>query len=88
MKKFGLVSGVLLLVFTSAYSQKLTLLKPDRVFDGQNMHENWWVLIKDNHIEAVGESGNFKVLPNAEVLDLKGMTLMPGMIEGHSHLLK
>jgi len=86
MKKFGLVSGVLLLVFTSAYSQKLTLLKPDRVFDGQNMHENWWVLIKDNHIEAVGESGNFKVLPNAEVLDLKGMTLMPGMIEGHSHL--
>ncbi len=86
MKKFGLVSGILLLVFTSAYSQKLTLLKPDRVFDGQNMHENWWVLIKDNHIEAVGESGNFKVLPNAEVLDLKGMTLMPGMIEGHSHL--
>lgn len=86
MKKFGLVSGILLLVFTSAYSQKLTLLKPDRVFDGQNMHEGWWVLIKDNHIEAVGESGNFKVLPNAEVLDLKGMTLMPGMIEGHSHL--
>jgi len=86
MKKFGLVSGILLLVFTSAYSQKLTLLKPDRVFDGQNMHENWWVLIKDNHIEAVGESGNFKVPPNAEVLDLKGMTLMPGMIEGHSHL--
>ena len=86
MKKFGLVSGVLLLVFTSAYSQKLTLLKPDRIFDGQNMHENWWVLIKDNHIEAVGESGNFKVPPNAEVLDLKGMTLMPGMIEGHSHL--
>ncbi len=86
MKKFGLVSGILLLVFTSAYSQKLTLLKPDRVFDGQNMHEGWSVLIKDNHIEAVGESGNFKVLPNAEVLDLKGMTLMPGMIEGHSHL--
>ncbi len=86
MKKLCLLSGILLFVFTSAYSQKLTLLKPDHVFDGQNMHENWWVLIKDNHIEAVGESGNFKVPPNAEVLDLKGTTLMPGMIEGHSHL--
>ncbi len=70
----------------SCFAQQITLLKPDRVFDGQEMHENWWVLIKDNHIEAVGESKNFKVPPNAEVLDLKGMTLMPGMIEGHSHL--
>lgn len=87
MKKTGLLLWVLLLIFSSAIAQKLTLLKPDRVFDGQNMHENWWVLIKDNHIEAVGESGNFKVLPNVEVLDLKGLTLMPGMIEGHSHLL-
>ncbi len=86
MKKTGLLLWILLLIFSSAIAQKLTLLKPDRVFDGQNMHENWWVLIKDNHIEAVSESGNFKVPPNAEVLDLKGMTLMPGMIEGHSHL--
>jgi len=86
MKKTGLLLWVLLLIFSSSIAQKLTLLKPDRVFDGQNMHENWWVLIKDNHIEAVGESGNFKVPPNIEVLDLKGTTLMPGMIEGHSHL--
>ncbi|MGI4751167.1 MAG: amidohydrolase family protein [Janthinobacterium lividum] len=86
MKKFGLLIVILLLVRSYAISQKLTLLKPDRVFDGQTMHENWWVLVKDNHIEAVGESGNFKVPPNAEVLDLKGMTLIPGMIEGHSHL--
>lgn len=86
MKKTGLLLWILLLIFSSTIAQKLTLLKPDRVFDGQNMHENWWVLVKDNHIEAIGESANFKVPSNAEVLDLKGMTLMPGMIEGHSHL--
>jgi hypothetical protein len=28
-----------------------TLLKPDRVFDGQEMHPGWWVLVKGKRIE-------------------------------------
>ena len=64
----------------------LTLLKPERVFDGQQMHTGWWVLVKGKHIEAAGEPGSIKVPDGAKVIDLKGMTLMPGMIEGHSHL--
>ncbi|RYE30544.1 MAG: amidohydrolase family protein, partial [Sphingobacteriaceae bacterium] len=67
-------------------AQKLTVLKPDRVFDGQNVHENWWVLVSGNHIEAVGDAKEFKVPASAEIIDLKGMTLLPGLIEGHSHL--
>jgi imidazolonepropionase-like amidohydrolase len=63
-----------------------TLLKPDRVFDGQQMHSGWWVLVKDNHIEAAGEPGTMTVPPAAKIIDLKGMTLLPGLIEGHSHL--
>ncbi len=80
------LTWVLLLAFTSSFSQKITLLKPDRVFDGQNVHEGWLVLIKDNKIEAVGEAATIKVPANAEVTNLKGMTLLPGLIEGHSHL--
>lgn len=64
----------------------LTLLKPDRVFDGQQMHTGWWVLVKGKHIEAAGEPGSIKAPDGAKVIDLKGTTLMPGMIEGHSHL--
>ena len=62
------------------------LLKPDRVFDGQQMHKGWWVLVKGNHITAAGESNTIKVPAPVKIIDLKGMTLMPGMIEGHSHL--
>ncbi|HEY2583069.1 MAG TPA: amidohydrolase family protein [Mucilaginibacter sp.] len=62
------------------------LLKPDRVFDGQEMHTGWWVLVKGNHIEAAGEPSAITVPPSAKVIDLKGMTLLPGLIEGHSHL--
>ncbi|HEY4325662.1 MAG TPA: amidohydrolase family protein [Mucilaginibacter sp.] len=62
------------------------LLKPDRVFDGQEMHTGWLVLVKDNHIEAAGEPSAITVPPSAKVINLKGMTLLPGLIEGHSHL--
>jgi imidazolonepropionase-like amidohydrolase len=62
------------------------LLKPDRVFDGQQIHTNWYVLVKNKHIEAAGEASSIKIPASAKVVDLKGMTLMPGLIEGHSHL--
>src|SRR3569833_1161515 len=67
-------------------SEGYTLLKPDRVFDGRQMHAGWWVLVKGNHIEAVGEPNSINAPANVNVVDLKGSTLMPGMIEGHSHL--
>ena len=63
-----------------------TLLKPDRVFDGEQMHSGWWVLVKGNHIEAVGDASQIKAPEAARIIELKGTTLMPGLIEGHSHL--
>jgi len=62
------------------------LLKPDRVFDGRQTHAGWWVLVKGNHIEAAGEPGSITAPSTTKIIELKGMTLLPGMIEGHSHL--
>ncbi|WP_184545079.1 metal-dependent hydrolase family protein [Mucilaginibacter sp. FT3.2] len=86
------IATIILLIFClpifaqSNTSETYILLKPDRIFDGERMHAAWWVLIKGNHIEAVGEATTIKVPANAKVIDLKGATLMPGLIEGHSHL--
>ena len=55
------------------------LLKPDRVFDGEQMHEGWQVLIRHNKIEAAGS--NIPDTKNAIVIELKGCTLLPGLIE-------
>ncbi|HUC80038.1 MAG TPA: amidohydrolase family protein [Flavisolibacter sp.] len=76
-----------LAAFCKAYSQtdSFYLLKPDRVFDGEAMHNNWVVLVKGTKIEAAG-SMNFKLPANTRVIELKGTTLLPGFIEGHSHL--
>ena len=62
------------------------LLKPDRVFDGEQMHEGWVVLVLGDQIEAVGAASAVKAPSDVTVLDLKGTTLLPGLIEGHSHL--
>ncbi len=75
---------------TSANAQKTDtayLLIPDRVFDGEQMHINWSVLVQKNTIIAVGESSSIKPETIYKTITLKGTTLLPGMIEGHSHLL-
>ena len=63
------------------------LLKPDRVFDGENMHTNWVVLVKGNKIISAGEASSVKTDGIFTTIELKGKTLLPGLIEGHSHLL-
>ena len=70
----------------AAAQESQILLRPARVFDGVNPrpHEGWAVLVRGNRIAAVGPG--LAVPPGARVVDLPGTTLMPGMIEGHSHL--
>ncbi|MDE3253516.1 MAG: amidohydrolase family protein [Bacteroidota bacterium] len=62
------------------------LLQPDRVFDGRNMHEHWDVWVKGHQIMDAGESGTLHPTGPFTTLVLKGATLLPGLIEGHSHL--
>ncbi len=82
---------LLLLCFLSslafAINAQNLLLKPDRVFDGMKMQENWVVLVAGNKIVEVGAEKNIRIPKNTQVKELAGTTLLPGMIEGHSHLL-
>ena len=64
-----------------------TLLKPDQVFDGAEMHNNWVVLVEGNQITYAGSANGISLPNNTTEIDLAGSTLMPGIIEGHSHVL-
>ncbi|HYG46490.1 MAG TPA: amidohydrolase family protein [Allosphingosinicella sp.] len=82
-----LILLVLLLLPVAAWSEEpAILLRPERVFDGVDPrpHEGWSVLVRGERIEAVGPA--LPVPAGARVVDLPGTTLMPGLIEGHSHL--
>jgi len=62
------------------------LIRPAAVFDGQARHEGWVVLVRGEHIVAAGPERDVPSA-NAARIDLPGTTLLPGFIEGHSHLL-
>src|SRR5215210_7364740 len=65
------------------------LLRPDRVFDGQTAegHERWVVLVRGERIEAVGPAAQISTPAGTTMIDLPGTTLLPGLIDLHSHVL-
>jgi imidazolonepropionase-like amidohydrolase len=65
----------------------VVLLTPDRVFDGVAMHTGWSVLVRGERILAAGPGLEAATPTDARRIVLPGMTLLPGLIEGHSHLL-
>lgn len=70
-----------------AQAPRPQLLVPARVYDGERMQEGWTVLVRGRDIVAAGPAASVTAPPDAERVALPGLTLMPGMVEGHSHLL-
>jgi imidazolonepropionase-like amidohydrolase len=66
-----------------------TLLVPDRVWDGVEAapHSGWAVLVTGNKIVAAGPRAQITAPAGATTIDLPGTTLMPGLIDAHSHML-
>jgi imidazolonepropionase-like amidohydrolase len=60
-----------------------TLIRGARVFDGERLGEATSVLITGGTIAAVGSAGS--VPSGAEVIDGRGATLLPGLIDCHVH---
>ena len=80
-----LAAALVLSLATPAVAETL-LLHPAQVFDGVDPapHAGWSVLVEGDKIAAAGP--NIAAPTGAKVIELPGATLMPGMIEGHSHL--
>src|SRR5882724_9319327 len=89
MKRFVLLlfSAALLAAQTPPPPAPAVVLKPARVFDGEASHENWIVVVRGERIEAVGPAADVRAPDGAKVIELPGATLLPGLIEAHSHVL-
>jgi imidazolonepropionase-like amidohydrolase len=64
------------------------VLKPARVFDGAGLeaHEGWVVVVRGDKIESAGSGDGVSLAADARVIELPGATLLPGLIEAHSHV--
>jgi imidazolonepropionase-like amidohydrolase len=65
------------------------VLKPARVFDGINpeAHDGWVVVVRGDRIESAGPAGEIKAPEGARTVELPGQTLLPGLIDLHTHVL-
>jgi imidazolonepropionase-like amidohydrolase len=70
-------------------AQSVFVLKPARVFDGSGSapRKGVAVVVENGRVSAVGELAALTVPRGATTIDLPGQTLMPGMIDLHSHVL-
>ncbi|PQB04675.1 metal-dependent hydrolase family protein [Aureitalea marina] len=88
IKLLFLISCFLLHGFFNAQEKvdRYTLIQNVNIFDGvtSQLNTNQQVLIKNNLIDQI--SANISAPRGATVIDGQGMTLMPGLIEGHGHL--
>ena len=65
------------------------LLRPARVFDGKAdaPHDGWVVLVRGGLIERAGPAAEVPAPADARVIELPGVTLLPGLIDAHTHVL-
>jgi imidazolonepropionase-like amidohydrolase len=67
-------------------SSSVFVIKAAHLFDGETSHENWAVRVERDRITAAGPEAQVDA-SNAEIIDLGPLTLLPGLVEGHSHIL-
>lgn len=65
-----------------------TALIHGRLIDGNGEEplDDWGLVVRDSKILDVGATGALSIPKDAEVVDLKGRTVMPGIIDSHTHL--
>ncbi|MEO6638707.1 MAG: amidohydrolase family protein, partial [Ginsengibacter sp.] len=81
---FALLLLIPLFSFTQLRNDSLYVFKPSRVFDGIQMHEGWQVVVQKDTIKFAGLLND--IIPNSKIIEPPGCTLLPGLIEWHSHL--
>src|SRR4051812_12746034 len=80
--------ALLLLLAAAAHADPPVLVKAARVFDGHNVVPGAAVLVEGERIKAVGPAADLaRQAPDATIIDLGAATLLPGLIDAHTHLL-
>ena len=86
MKYLLLTAVFLITIHLSKAQNTIYYITADRLFDGETMQKNWAVIIENDKITASGPKEKIKEPAGAIHIEKKDATILPGLIEGHSHL--
>jgi len=69
-------------------TDKVIVIRAGHLFDSKSgkLLDNQIVLVKDDKITAVGPSDSMQIPADAPVIDLSKSTVLPGLIDGHTHV--
>jgi len=83
-----LLAAFLLSFASTVLAARPMLLTPERVWTGEGAaHGGWSVLVVDGKVAAAGPTAGITVPADAERVSLPGKTLLPGLMDLHSHIL-
>ena len=88
IRNFACVVFFFSLSICAAAQEKVIAVRAGQIIDGTGGApiENGVVVVRGDTIEAVGPASRVTIPPGAEIVDLKGETLLPGLIDTHTHL--
>src|SRR6201981_3425970 len=74
--------------YAQAPAAKRTVLRPGRILDVRTgeLHSNQAIVIEDERIAQIGPAGELKAAAGDATVDLPEATLLPGLIDMHTHL--
>jgi imidazolonepropionase-like amidohydrolase len=88
MRHLATLALLTLSLLAQAAPPRPVLLTAERVWTGDGPAQRGWaVLVANGRIEAVGPVSGIQAPPDAERIDLPGKTLLPGLMDLHSHVL-
>jgi len=82
---FFLISFLITPVFGQKKDLSVFAIKDVRVFDGEKIIPQATVIVTSGRIKAMDQ--NISLPPEAEIIDGRGKTLLPGLIDSHVHVV-
>lgn len=79
-----------LIASSTAQSASVIAIRAGKLFDGKSDHllQDQIVLIEGDRIEQVGPASEVKIPSGAQVIDFSHATVVPGLIDAHTHVFE